>query len=124
MEMNDEEFDQFEGVLRQFQPRQPRRPCPLPERVPARRRIGPRLLSAAAVLLLAFAAVLFRSSGKVSPPPPEVESVVEPESVALGRLTALAVASEGSVGAPPTWYETLLPDVEDPGGGLRQLAKD
>lgn len=123
--MNDEEFDQFEGVLRQFQPRQPRRPCPLPERVPARRRIGPRLLSAAAVLLLAFAAVLFRSSGKVSPPPPEVESVVEPESVALGRLTALAVAHpEGLDEALTQASRTLLPDVEDPGGGLRQLAKD
>ena len=122
MEANDDELEQFERSLRQFQPRRPR---PLPVQVPMGRAVWPRFLAAAAVLALLVGAGFLIVSRRPSTLAPASETALEPRSVALGRLTTLAVARPDRLDdALAAASRTLLPDLDGPDGGLRQLAKD
>lgn len=109
-------MDEFEALLRQFQPRRPR---PLPEIARSRRPRWPVWLAvpglAAVLILLAIVA------------PHERAPVVESPDVVvtLGALNAQGLASTESLDNILTrTSRAILPDVEQPRGVLQALSKE
>ena len=107
-------MDDIELRLRKFRPRQP---APLPAVFRLRRSRKPLWIGAAAALA---AAVLVAVSLQSPTPPPREEST---DRVTLAELTRLAIESPDEFDATLTQMSrTMLPDVEQKGGALEQLA--
>ena len=109
-------MDEFEALLRQFQPR---RPKPLPENARPRRPRWPVWIAvsglAAVVIIVAIVARHERA------PAVELPLVV----ITLGTLNAHGLASAENLDSVLTsTSRVILPDVEQPGGVLRALSKE
>jgi hypothetical protein len=110
--MNDIEFR-----LREFRPR---RPAPIPDEHWQLSR-GPLWL-AVAVGLVAAMLIVARMQTQPTPPQPPVERAAD---IALGALTTMAVERPVEFDAALTrMSRASLPDVRQPGGALRELAKE
>jgi hypothetical protein len=107
-------MDEFERVLRQFQPRRPR---PLPD-VEHSRRWRPVVWIAASGLAAAMVIMIVQRRAT-----PVVDAPAA--GVTLGALNTYAIRSVEDLDAVLTRTSpTILPDVEKPGGALYALSKE
>jgi hypothetical protein len=106
--------DDIELRLRAFRPR---RPAPLPEHFVRRRSRVPFLVTAAVAIAIAVVVVLRVDRRPVSP----LERI---DNATLGALTSLALSDPDAFDSVLSRISGVsLPDVEQPGGVLRELAK-